>query len=123
MCFLRLFLAENIANSTFLRIFDENNETSIIDRRIITMAKRRILKQSITNICSILFAEGVASSLENKHPDNAEALLKSIIKMESDFVSRVSHVEPGMKPKLYFKDLVDKFNAQVIEVVDQINNE
>ncbi len=87
------------------------------------MAKRRILKQNITNICSILFAEGVASSLENEHPENAEALLSSIIKMETDFVSRISHVEPGMKPKLYFKDLIEKFNAQVIEVVDQINNQ
>jgi hypothetical protein len=87
------------------------------------MAKRRILKRSITTICTALFAEGVAASLENEHPENANALLSSIIKMESDFVCRVSHVEPGMKPKDYFKDLIEKFNAQVVEIVDQINNQ
>ncbi|MBP3767819.1 MAG: hypothetical protein J6I31_06040 [Prevotella sp.] len=86
------------------------------------MAKRRILKRSITNICTALFAEGVAASLNNKHPENADALLTSIIKMESDFLCRVSHVEPGMKPKAYFNDLISKFNAQVIEIADQINN-
>ena len=86
------------------------------------MAKRRILKRSITEICTALFAEGVAASLENEHPENAEAVLSSIVKMETDYICRISHVEPGMKPKLYFKDLIEKFNAQVIEMVDQINN-
>ena len=50
------------------------------------MAKRRILKRSITEICTALFAEGVAASLENEHPEDAEALLSSIIKMETDFI-------------------------------------
>ena len=86
------------------------------------MAKRRTLKRQITDICTVLFAEGVAASFENEHPENAEALLRSIIKMESNFISRVSHVEPGMEPKAYFDDLIEKFNAQVGELVDQINN-
>ncbi len=86
------------------------------------MAKRRTLKRQITDICTVLFAEGVAASYENKHPDNAEALLRSIVKMESNYLSRVSHVEPGMKPKVYFSDLIEKFNAQVVELIDQINN-
>ena len=86
------------------------------------MAKRRTLKRSITVICTELFAEGVAASLENEHPENAEALLSSIIKMERNFICRISHVEPGMEAKTYFKDLIERFNAQVIELVDQINN-
>jgi hypothetical protein len=86
------------------------------------MAKRRTLKRQITDICTVLFAEGVAASLENEHPENAEALLHSIIKMESNYLSRVSHVEPGMEAKIYFKDLIEKFNAQVVELLDQINN-
>ena len=86
------------------------------------MAKRRTLKRSITGICTLLFAEGVAASLDNAHPENADALLASIIKMERHYICRVSHAEKGMKPKIYFKDLIDKFNAQVIEMADQINN-
>jgi len=86
------------------------------------MAKRRTLKRTINEICTELFAEGVAATLATKYPENAEALLKAIIKMESHYVCRVSHVEAGMKPSLYFKDLIEKFNAQAIEIVDQINN-
>ena len=85
------------------------------------MAKRRVLKRTITNICSELFIEGVAASFNNKHPENSEALLSSILKMEREFVCRISHVEPGMKARTYFKDLSEKFNARVIELVDQIN--
>ena len=58
----------------------------------------------------------------SEHPENAEALLSSIIKLERNFICRISHVEPGMEAKQYFKDLIEKFNAQVIEMVDQINN-
>lgn len=86
------------------------------------MAKRRDLKREINNICTILFAEGIAAALENEHPENAEALLNSIIKLENEYVCRVSHAEPGMKPKAYFDDLIEKFNARVSEILDMINN-
>ena len=86
------------------------------------MAKRRILKRSITEICSALFAEGVASSLENAHPEDAEAILSSLLKMETDFICRISHVEPGMKPKLYFKDLREDFTKEADEIIEHINN-
>lgn len=86
------------------------------------MAKRRNLKREINNVCTILFAEGIAAALENEHPENAEALLHSIIKLENEYVCRVSHVEPGMKPKIYFDDLIEKFNARVSEILDIINN-
>ncbi|MBQ8655924.1 MAG: hypothetical protein IJ527_02530 [Prevotella sp.] len=86
------------------------------------MAKRRELKRNINNICTILFAEGVAAATENEHPENAEALLYSIAKLENEYICRVSHVEPGMKPKVYFKDLKEKFAAHVGEIVDQISN-
>ncbi|MBR1688436.1 MAG: hypothetical protein IJ710_07885 [Prevotella sp.] len=88
------------------------------------MAKRRFLKQTINLICEELFAECVAASLYNDKPSraNAEALISSILKMEKDYVGRISHVEPGMPAKKYFKNLRDSFSAQVSEIVDQINN-
>jgi hypothetical protein len=88
------------------------------------MANKRSLKRVINLICDELLTECVAASLygNDTHKDNAEALLFSIVKMQSDFICRVSHPEPGMPANRYFKDLRDKFSAQVGELVDQINN-
>lgn len=87
------------------------------------MAKKRTLKRDINRICAELFAESVASSLYgvSHSTENNEALIFSILKMQRHYLSRVDHVEPGMKPKLYFKDLKEKFNAEVDDIVGQIN--
>ena len=88
------------------------------------MANKRTLKHGIRLICSDLFAECVAASLygSNNHLDNYEALLFTIVKMQDNYLSRVGHPEPGMKAKLYYKDLKEKFNAEVGDIINQINN-
>lgn len=88
------------------------------------MSNKRTLKQTINLVCGELFVEAVAASLygNETHADNSDALLFSILKMQNHFISRVSHPEPGMKAKKYFRDLREKFAAQVSEIVDQINN-
>lgn len=86
------------------------------------MANKRSLKQTIALVCEELFAECVAGSLYGQNKDSAKALLYSIVKMQNDFICRISHLEPGIPAKLYFKDLREKFVAQVSEIVDQINN-
>ena len=87
------------------------------------MANKRSLKRVIHLVCEELFAEGIAVSLYGTETqrEGAKALLYSIIKMEDEFVCRISHPEPGMKPKVYFKDLREKFAAQVSDIVDQMN--
>lgn len=88
------------------------------------MANKRNLKQTINYICSELFAEVVAASLygtiDNK--DSAEALLSTVLIARDDFVKRISHPEPGMKPKEYYRKLVADFNERVSEIIDQIGN-
>lgn len=87
------------------------------------MAKRRRLKANIKLACGDLFNECIAVSLYNKvNVDNTTALLKSIVKVQRDYLGRVSHVESGMSARTYFKNLVDNFKAQVAELIDQINN-
>lgn len=88
------------------------------------MANKRSLKHVINLVCEELFIECVAASLygNETHKENAEALLTSILKTQADFTSRVSHPEPGMPAKQYFKDLREKFTAQIGELIDQINN-
>jgi hypothetical protein len=88
------------------------------------MANKRTLKHAINLVCDELFTEAVAASLygNDDNQGNTEALLYSIIKTQSNFTSRVSHPEPGMPAKQYYKDLREKFSAQIGEIVDQINN-
>ena len=89
----------------------------------IFMANKRTLKRAIHSICEGLFAEALAISLYGPEVvrENAEATLFSIVKLEDDYLCRISHPEPGMKPKAYFKDLGEKFSAQVSEILDQLN--
>ena len=86
--------------------------------------KRRELKLVVNYVCDELFAECVAASMYNGNPDpnNVEALLVGIAEMRSDYISRISHPEPGMPPKKYFDDLKNSFNERVSEVIDHITN-
>lgn len=88
------------------------------------MTKRKTVKRQIRFACTELWAECVAVSLyvseANKH--NMEATLHSIVKLQEDYLSRVSHVEPGIRAKAYFKDLAEKFNGHATEISDQVNN-
>jgi len=42
--------------------------------------------------------------------------------LRNNYVGRISHIEPGMKAKDYFKDLREKFDAEANEIIDQICN-
>lgn len=87
------------------------------------MANKRTLKKGIHAISEELFAECVAASLYGAqgHKDNAECLLLCIIRMQNNYLSRVSHPEPGMPARKYYRDLHEKFAEQVSEIVDQIH--
>ena len=86
------------------------------------MSNKRQLKRTINLICEELFAECVAASLYGNSKDSAEALLYSTLKLRADYICRISHPEPGMSAKAYFKDLKEKFVAQVSDLADQLNN-
>lgn len=88
------------------------------------MANKRTLKKSIKVVCGELFAECVAASLygPEDQQDNLETMLESIIKIQDNYISRVSHPEPGMKASIYYKDLEEKFIAEVDDLVNQINS-
>lgn len=87
------------------------------------MANRRDLKRGINYICSDLFSECMAASLYDgkPNPEDVKNLLTSILTMHSSYISRVSHVEPGMKASVYFADLGTHFQKDVAAVIDQIN--
>ena len=74
------------------------------------MANKRKLKRTINYVCGDLFAE------------NVNALLAAVLTMHSDFVCRVSHPEPGMTAKVYYKKLIADFRKHVEELTDQVAN-
>lgn len=88
------------------------------------MANKRNLKRNINYVCSELFLEAVAASMYSSKAteEDVNALLASILVIHNDYVRRVSHQEPGLSPKLFYKDLVNNFNKQVSEIVDQVVN-
>ena len=88
------------------------------------MANKRNLKRTINYITSDMFAECVAASLYSAKPaaEDVDGLLSAIVMIRADFISRVSHPEPGVEAKKYYKQLIDDFNKQACEIVDQIDN-
>ena len=85
------------------------------------MANKRQLKKTINLICDELLVECIAAIHYGvQHRDDSTALLFTIVKCQDDFIARVSHPEPGMPPKHYYRNLREHFAAQVGELLDQI---
>lgn len=87
------------------------------------MANKRTLKKSINLICEELFAESIAASLYGPQANsiNVDECLFTILKMQDHYIRRVSHPEPGISAKAYYRDLWEKFQEEVCELIDQIN--
>lgn len=85
------------------------------------MASRRELKKNVNYIAGELFSECLINSMYVPGTDKvkADALLGEILKMQTEFVSRISHTEPG-NVKGFYKKLRADFDAKVSEIIDAI---
>ena len=85
------------------------------------MAKRRELKKNVNYIAGELFSECLINSkfIPGTDKKKADELMNEILLMQTDFVSRISHTEPGNVKGFYKKFHVD-FNAKVNEIIDAI---
>ena len=85
------------------------------------MANRRQLKKSVNYIVGELFAECLMNSLYIPGTDKAkaDALMGDILTVQDDFISRVSHTEPG-NVKQYYKKFREDFNKKTDEIIEQI---
>ncbi len=92
------------------------------------MANKRELKRGISYICSELLAECVAFSLYGSKSDThnmneiSTELARTIMRTHSDYIMRISHPEPGIPAKKYYNILINNFNTEVNDIIDQINN-
>ena len=113
---MKLFFGKSVDVSEKIPIFGV--------RKTKIMSNKRNLKRSINVICDELFAECVAASLYGGANEKAdvESLLVSVAAMRDDYISRLSHPEPGIPQKEYFRKLISSFTEQVNEMADHINN-
>lgn len=85
------------------------------------MASRRELKKTVNYISGELFSECLINSMFVPGTDKAKAdqLMVEILKMQDEFISRISHTEPG-NVKGFYKKFRSDFNAKVNEIIDAI---
>jgi len=86
------------------------------------MASRKELKKNVNYIAGELFTECLIHSLFIPGIDKVKTdeLMNKVLVMQNEFVSRLSHTEPG-NVKGYYKKFREDFNANVNEIIDEIN--
>lgn len=84
------------------------------------MASRKTLKKNVNYIAGELFAECLLSSISGKaDKKKADEILTLILALQDEFISRISHTEPG-NVKGFYKKFRSDFNAKVDEIADAI---
>lgn len=85
------------------------------------MASRRQLKKNVNYISGELFTECLVQSnfVPGTDKQKVDEILVEILTMQEEFVSRISHTEPGNVKEFYNKFYKD-FNAKVDEIIDSI---
>ena len=78
------------------------------------MAKRRELKKNVNYIAGELFSECLINSKFIPGTDKKKA-----DELQDEFISRISHTEPG-NVKGFYKKFRSDFNAKVNEIIDAI---
>ena len=83
--------------------------------------KRREIKKDIHSLCGDLFAECVALLQYKKETNkkDVENVMLTILQMQNEMITRLSHVEPG-STKLFFKKMREDLLARTEDIVEQI---
>ncbi len=87
------------------------------------MAKRRILKKQVNYVIGELFLECtvVAKLTPNVSREKSDAVLLRILEVQNDYISRISHTEPG-NVKGFYKKFHEGFQVEVDSILEQIGN-
>ena len=87
------------------------------------MANKRQLKKRVNNLCADLFAECIACIHYAKvNREDADAVTVNILNLQDDILCRISHVEPGLSTKIFFKKLNDDLRSAVENIISQIES-
>ena len=85
------------------------------------MANRKDLKKAINYIAGELFTECIICSLNlsEEGKQKADKVMTDILNMQNEFISRISHTEPG-NVKGFYKKLREDVSPQVDGIVTAI---
>ena len=84
------------------------------------MAKRKVLKKRINYIVGELFAECLINGKNCADQAKVNDVLADILNTQNEFISRISHTQPGTV-KGFYKKLIQDFNAKANELIDAIS--
>lgn len=85
------------------------------------MASRKNLKKTVNFIVSELFTQClVQKAVKGTDDDKVREVLADILNLQSEFLSRTNHTEPG-NVKGFYRKYYDDFNAQVDVIYDKMN--
>ncbi|MCD8166430.1 MAG: hypothetical protein LUE93_10100 [Bacteroides sp.] len=87
------------------------------------MASRKQLKKDINYIIGDLFTDCLIQNLYVPGTDKEKAVevMSRILKVRQEYVSRISHTEPG-NVKNFYKKLREDFTREVGEIINEIAN-
>jgi len=84
------------------------------------MASRKHLKKSIKNVTGSLFADCVALTMcQQGNGETLEALMREIIELNTDFVTRISHTERGAE-RAFYQALCKEFTEKANDLSERI---
>ena len=85
------------------------------------MASRKELKKTVNYIAGELFSECLINSMYVPGTDKkkADELMGEILAIQQEFISRISHTEPG-NVKGFYRKFRSDFNAKVNDIIDAI---
>lgn len=87
------------------------------------MASRRKLKKNVNVIIAELLTHCLVQEALNPQIDREklDEVFRDLFTINSEYISRISHTEPG-NAKKYYRDFRDKFSNDISEVMSKMAN-
>ena len=85
------------------------------------MASRRNLKRDINYVIGDIFTECLLYKelIPGTDRQAADELIVDLLRIDNDFIARISHTEPG-KAKDYYRALIKDFQKQISDVIGKL---
>jgi hypothetical protein len=85
------------------------------------MASRRQLKRDISYVIGDIFTECLIYKelVPGTSQKEAEKLIVDLLRIDNEYITRISHTEPG-KAKEYYRALIKDFQTEINKVIDKL---
>ena len=87
------------------------------------MANRRNLKKNVNGIIAELLTHCLVQEALNPQVDmqKLDEIIKELFIIREEYISRISHTEPG-NAKKYYRNFRDKFSNEISDVMAKMTN-